>query len=584
MLKIIPYLEKHLNNISLKRKMIILYVFFMLMPLILTDGILFYNFFKVGREQKMQDLRSDAEAVRYGFKDCFNYPVNIIRSIYKNEAIEDLLNTKYEDPFDYIDRYMNFKDNSLYDSLLLNVNDNISIYADNDTILNGGMFYKLETVKDQTWYKKLSDSEGIVLMFVFDKDTTEAFSERKVLLVRKLEMARFGRCEKALKMELNYRNIQDLILNDSINSDVYICQEDRLLMTNVGGTHYKETYTLFDESIKYDYKFNMDLYNDTYTVYLRSREKLWVLSYKSVIIIVLLILLNIILPSFMIKIFESSITERILRLDKVFEEAESDKMTNIDDIQGSDEISFLMKSYNVMAERMNGLIQNAYINKLREQETDIARQNAELLALHSQINPHFLFNALESIRMHSLIKKENETAEMVEYLAMMQRGYVDWNSDVISIEEEMKFIHAYLELQKYRFGDRLSYHISVSPECSDIKIPRLSIVTFVENACVHGIEKKTEPGWIFVSVYPEDEKTVIQIEDTGRGLDDEARENIRFKMENASLDLIKAGKSIGITNACLRLKMMTEMRVSFDIESTLGEGTTVTIICEDNIC
>ena len=195
-----------------------------------------------------------------------------------------------------------------------------------------------------------------------------------------------------------------------------------------------------------------------------------------------------------------------------------------------------------------------------------------------------MFNALESIRMHSLIKKENETAEMVEYLAMMQRGYVDWNSDVISIEEEMKFIHAYLELQKYRFGDRLSYHISVSPECSDIKIPRLSIVTFVENACVHGIEKKTEPGWIFVSVYPEDEKTVIQIEDTGRGLDDEARENIRFKMENASLDLIKAGKSIGITNACLRLKMMTEMRVSFDIESTLGEGTTVTIICEDNIC
>ena len=81
-----------------------------------------------------------------------------------------------------------------------------------------------------------------------------------------------------------------------------------------------------------------------------------------------------------------------------------------------------MTNYNVMADRMNDLIQTVYVDKLKGQEMDIARQNAELLALHSQINPHFLFNALESIRMHSLLKDEKETAEMVEHLAMMQRG------------------------------------------------------------------------------------------------------------------------------------------------------------------
>ena len=84
------------------------------------------------------------------------------------------------------------------------------------------------------------------------------------------------------------------------------------------------------------------------------------------------------------------------------------------------------------------------------------KKNAELLALHVQINPHFLFNALESIRMHSILKEEFETADMVERLAIMERQNVDWGNDDIPISREMDFVEAYLGLQKYRFGDRLS--------------------------------------------------------------------------------------------------------------------------------
>ena len=84
-----------------------------------------------------------------------------------------------------------------------------------------------------------------------------------------------------------------------------------------------------------------------------------------------------------------------------------------------------MRNYNRMVARTNELIQIVYKNKIKEQEMLVERQNAELLALHSQINPHFLFNALESIRMHSLLKNEYETADMVEKLALMQRQYVE---------------------------------------------------------------------------------------------------------------------------------------------------------------
>ena len=106
--------------------------------------------------------------------------------------------------------------------------------------------------------------------------------------------------------------------------------------------------------------------------------------------------------------------------------------------------------------------------KIKEQEILVGRKNAELLALQSQINPHFLFNALESIRMRSLLKEENETADMVEKLAIMQRQYVDWGNDSVEIEQELEFVKAYLSLQKYRFGDRLNYNLEIDPECAQI--------------------------------------------------------------------------------------------------------------------
>lgn len=383
-------------------------------------------------------------------------------------------------------------------------------------------------------------------------------------------------------MEINYSRFLDTILNDSIESDVYICMDNRVLMTNVGGAHFRETYPFFSKEIKYDYSYTFDLYGETFTAYLKSRNtNFWLYDSQLVSVVVIVIIINLLLPIFMIGRLISSVARRIDKLDDAFENAGSESLTKIDKVEGNDEITSLMENYNVMADRMNDLIQTVYVDKLKEQEMDIARQNAELQALHSQINPHFLFNALESIRMRSLIKSENETAEMVEHLALMQRANVNWHSDVVSVDEEVSFIEAYLELQKYRFGDRLNYNIEIDDSCKKQKLPRLSIVTFVENACVHGIEGKTEKGWIFIRIYPDGNKTIIEIEDTGIGMNEEMQDMLLFKMNNASLDLIKTGRGIGMTNACLRLKMMPDYRVEFELESEPGVGTTVMIIIEE---
>jgi Putative regulator of cell autolysis len=576
--KLFLRVEKVFSRIKLRNKMILLFVCCVLIPLMVTDGLVFYNVYNMNKITKEQELSADAEAIRYGMVNFFEYPAILIQNIYKNGTIEKLLNNTYEKPLDYYNELVEFKRSSLDENWLGSGCDRIVIYADNNTILNGGMFYKLDTVREENWYKKLSNSEGLLLMFAFSKDGTETFSKRSIFLLRKLDRYRKNSCEKVLKLDINYRNFLDTVLNDSIESDVYICQDERVLMTNVGGTHFRETYSFMDKDVAYDYEYSFNLYGQTFTVYLKSRNtSFWKFNPKMVYLVVFVIILNLILPLFMIGRLLSSVARRIDKLDNVFEDAGSEKLTKIDKIEGNDEITSLMKNYNVMADRMNDLIQTVYVDKLKEQEMDIARQNAELQALHSQINPHFLFNALESIRMRSLIKSEKETAEMVEHLALMQRANVNWHSDVVSLEEEISFIEAYLKLQKYRFGERLNYDIEVDESCRDVKLPRLSIVTFVENACVHGIEGKTEKGWIFVRVYPDGNKTVIEVEDTGIGIDEEVRDILLFKMNNANIDLIKTGRGIGMTNACLRLKMMTKNRVDFGLESEVGVGTTVVI-------
>ena len=90
--------------------------------------------------------------------------------------------------------------------------------------------------------------------------------------------------------------------------------------------------------------------------------------------------------------------------------------------------------------------------------------------------------------MRSVLKQEYETADMIEQLAVMERQYVEWGTDMVTIGEEKKFVEAYLRLQKYRFGDRLSYSIEIQEECAGYKIPKLSLVTFAENSCVHGLK------------------------------------------------------------------------------------------------
>ena len=573
-------IEKWLADLKLGEKLQALYIVCVILPLVLTDGIILYSMVSAESAQREHEMENLASAVQYHLLSIIEDAAATAETLYADKTIEQFLNVEYDSPYDYLIGYQELSKNSFLKNRM-NFNDTrTTIYADNETIINGGEFSKLSKVADSRWYQTLKDSERDALfLFYYDDEASMVVEERRqILFLRKLNLVTNKGCEKVVKMELNYNDVVRDLKGMNYEADVYICYNGDVVLTNAEANYVGRPFAKFDKFKDVGYTHNMSAYGIDLQIYILEKENHILQGiYDNMPLLLFIILLNIFLPHLMMKQIEKSITIRIDQLGRAFDSVENEELKKIDKIEGKDEIALLMKNYNRMADRTNELIQTVYKDKLREQEINIAKQNAELLALYSQINPHFMFNALESIRMHSILKKEYETADMVEKLAIMERQNVDWGEDKVEIRKEIDFVEAYLGLQKYRFGDRLSYSLEVEPECEGLQIPKLTIVTFVENACVHGIESKTAPGFIFVRVYKKADQVWIEVEDTGQGMNEQQILEIKDKMENASIERLQEKGRVGILNACLRLKMQTDNRVQFFIDSEEEIGTTILI-------
>ena len=568
-----------MDDFTIKKKFYIFYVVCVLIPLIVTDSVVFLTTAKFDREHREHEMSNIASAVEYSLSSMIGNAGEIGNSIYTNRDFEEFLSKRYTNSAEYVAAYQNFLSGTLLENALGMNSMIFTLYTDNDTIVNGGRVNTLDKLRNTESYLRLNEeakSKG--LFFVYDDSSSKITRERRIIYLQRLDFYD-AETEKYLKIEFDYGSMVRTIKNMNYDNEVLICEGDRILLSNGQyGSYGSEFQRLDNATMREAYEHTISLYGTELTIYVKPVENSFLTSIRNELPIILLLLaVNVIFPFWFVQIFNRSFTKRITELSKVFKSVDSDHLIPMPCEEGKDEISSMIRNYNRMVERTNGLIETVYKNKIHEQEMLVGRKNAELLALHSQINPHFLFNVLESIRMHSILKKENETADMVAKLAVMQRQYVEWGNDSVSIFQEIEFVKAYLALQKYRFGERLNYDIEVDRECENFKIPKLTIVTFVENACVHGIESKSSPGWIFVRIGRQGERLEIEIEDTGSGMAEAKLTELQNNMCNADIEMLKGGGRVGIINACVRLKMVTENRVEFCVEGEEGVGTTVTI-------
>lgn len=575
MSKIIQRIEKYMDNFKIKKKLFILYVFCVLLPLFVTDSYIIYvvvHAEQAGMQHRMENV---VNAVQYSFTNSISNADDLANSVYMNKYINEFINKRYESHLEYVTAYQNFSKSLLVESGMGSDNIRLTLYSDNSTIIRGGGCGAISDIEETEWYLQMeAEHKDKGIFFLYDTSMLPSGeAKRKVLFVRKMNYYNDeSQCKKLAVLSIDYNALANNLSKMNYEMPVYICSNDQILLSNTDNS-IKKDFQIFSDHKSVGYSQTMELFGTEFTIYVMksSMDTLKEIS-KNAPVIILLVLVNVIMPYLLGWAINRSFTTRIGELSNVFEKIDDDKLVKITDVRGKDEIGSLMNNYNRMVERINSLIQIVYISKMKEQEMTVARKNAELLALHSQINPHFLFNALESIRMHSVLKKELETADMVEKLALLQRQYLEWGDDFVEIHKEIKSVKDYLEIQKYRFGNKLSYSLEVAPDCSQYRIPKMTIITFVENGCVHGIENKSTAGWIFVRVYKQQEELCIEIEDTGCGMPEEDMRALESKISNADIEMLKDKGRVGIINACLRLKIMTQNKVTFELDGEEGIG------------
>ncbi|WP_342410892.1 histidine kinase [Paenibacillus sp. FSL R10-2778] len=237
-------------------------------------------------------------------------------------------------------------------------------------------------------------------------------------------------------------------------------------------------------------------------------------------------------------------------------------------VEGKDEIAYLSRHFNKMVEKTNELINERYKMKIVE-------KNAVLKALEAEINPHFLYNALQAISTKALKNNNDDIVDMVDNLAMTLR-YCISGKDVVHAREELKHIERYLALQKARFGNRMQVAYQWEDPLLELEIPKLSIQTLVENCIKHALEKVSTTITITIEAHMTPSHTVISVTDDGQGFSGERLEQVRSSLqiqwedqggENAAES---DTESIGLKNLNTRLKLLYGEAAGLAITSDAG--------------
>ena len=218
-------------------------------------------------------------------------------------------------------------------------------------------------------------------------------------------------------------------------------------------------------------------------------------------------------------------------------------------------------------------------------------KQTELTALQSQINPHFLYNTLETIRGQALIDDNVEIARMVEALSAFFRYSISRKGNLVTLRDELANIENYMLIQRYRFNNRFSMEVIVDEEdemAYDFLIPRLIIQPVVENVIFHGLEEKLEGGKVTIEVIVTDQNLILTISDNGKGIDGQKLKELNSRIQSDDVELDEGEKrnqrntGIALPNIHKRIQLLFGDEYGVNVYSTAGQGTDVEITIPAN--
>ncbi|MFE5317548.1 sensor histidine kinase [Paenibacillus sp. NPDC056579] len=293
-----------------------------------------------------------------------------------------------------------------------------------------------------------------------------------------------------------------------------------------------------------------------------------VFTFQIVSFIVFLLLLVYLLRTF---------TKPLVGLGKVAMKVQKGNLEVRSHIRGEDEIGRLGFSFDQMLDRIKEMI--AEIS-----DTQARKRKAELDMLQAQINPHFLFNVLNSIRMKVMFRGDKESAEMIGSLSKLLRMTINQDKSIIPLHEEIEIVMDYTKLMNMRQKEKVQLKTEISSDALLEKVPRFFLQPLIENALIHGLSQSA--GTILVEAWVEGHMLIVAVEDNGVGMDESALNRLRRKVEpgtekaapeEAEHEKHRGFSSMGLTNVNERMRMTHGEAFVMQIDSEQGKGTRITM-------
>ncbi len=574
---------------KLREKMFLLYIIGGILPMLFIGIYLILGTNRLLINQAKQAEMVELELLGSETEELLSTINTASKTFYFNEKLEEISRKQYREYQEIVNDYHAYTEFEDFGNFYNRMVSWVSIYLENDTIAENAHFRRVdEEVRIEPWYKRVSEQDGgavwqrMSLPLALNHEDTLVLT--RLLKTRKSEpvgvMAMYLRKER-LREQLSSRTSPTvMVLN--LDQEIISCGEPFLISEisaelsawrNPGiaqgrleleGKDYVITcYTMrLGESEDILQIVGLKAYSDILqqTVHQISR---------SVIIFFISVLLSVVL----IRLFSQSFSTRVNQFRSQMQRAATGNFDLKPSLGGSDEISDLYGYLGTMIGDIQRLLAEIYQERLHAEQLKTQQREAEFKVLASQINPHFLYNTLETIRMKARINHQAEIEELVKMLAKILRKNLRAGGQDVSIREEVELVESYLKIQQYRFEERIQYQIRLPENLQEYRVLPLILQPIVENSIIHGLETKEGIGHILIEVERVEDAILIAVEDDGLGISKDRLFEVQKEMESRNLNRTH----IGVSNVHQRLRLKYGENYGLTISSIEGKMTRIVI-------
>lgn len=583
----IKQLINRILGMKLVYRMILIYVIGGLLPLSAIIGYLIHGTNQVLVSQAENAEIAELQTIGRQILELENTMTTVSSYFYFDDKLEEIAAKQYTHYQEMINDYRGYTAFKEYQSYYNTMISRISIFLQNHTLRGNSDFVVVDADTEvEAWYQRVStEGSGCVwtcLPISLPKyDHAPAIarmiktkkSENVGVLViylrpqqfEKMIWEREGSTYIVLDGETLLTSRHETIPFEELKQYLPDAAEEKYQTRIKAG---EEEYVLTCENVKQE-----DTSDYFQVVSVRAVDEILREAYAQQRKSIWLFLGSVVLAGTLIFAFSWSFARRVGRFREQMQKASEGNFELEEKLGGNDEISQLYDYLSVMIWRIQRLLAQVYQEKIHAERLKSSQKDAEFKMLTSQINPHFLYNTLETIRMKARINKQYEIEELVKMLGKILRSSIQAGSKDMTIREEVELAEYYLKIQQYRFGERIQYQIYVEEGTERQKILPLLIQPLVENCIIHGLEGSEDVGHIDICVKRSGQNVVITVTDDGAGICGEKIAEIRRELAGNRTK----GEHIGICNVNQRVRLRYGEEYGVTVESICGEYTRVEI-------